>query len=205
MLTARRVRTGTLMIVAALIIAATPANAAADRSTRPVFSLDGFGIVGSSTVVRTDHGVSATLDTTGLASGHVVTLWWIVFNNPSACAHGIPGVSRCGEPDTFNADPAGPQPSVLHAAGRIIDEDGSAGYGAHLAVGDTSDALFGPGLLDPRRAELVLVLRSHGPKIPDLVSEMLRSFGAGCNNAPPGTGTPGPNECSEVQLSVHGT
>jgi hypothetical protein len=27
---------------------------------------------------------------------------------------------------------------------------------------------------------------------------------AGCNDAPPGTGTPGPNECTEVQVSAHG-
>lgn len=204
MLTAHRVRTGTLTILTTLIFVAAPAHATADRSTRPVFSLVDFGVVGASTLVRTDHGVSTTLDTTALRSGDVVTLWWIVFNNPSACTHGIPGVSQCGEQDAFNAHPAGPRSSVLHAAGRIIDEDGTAGYGAHLKVGDTSRALFGPGLLDARGAEIVLVLRSHGPKIPDLVSEMLRTFGAGCNNAPPGTGTPGPNECAEVQFSVHG-
>jgi hypothetical protein len=58
-------------------------------------------------------------------------------------------------------------------------------------------------LLDARRAEVTLVLRSHGPKLPDFLPEMLRTFGAGCKNAPPGTGTPGPNECGEVQVSVH--
>jgi hypothetical protein len=87
----------------------------------------------------------------------------------------IPGVSLCGEPDTRNA---AAQPSMPHAAGRIIDDAGTARYGAHLRVGDTSGALFGPGLLGSRGAEVILVLPSHGPKIAKLVSEMLHTFGA---------------------------
>jgi hypothetical protein len=79
----------------------------------------------------------------------------------------------CGEPDVFNTDPDGPQGSVLHAAGRVIDDDGTSGYGSHLKVGEASDALFGPGLLDARAAEVILVLRSQ---ISELVSEMLRTF-----------------------------
>jgi hypothetical protein len=71
----------------------------------------------------------------------------------------IPGVSLCGEPDTRNA---AAQPSVPHAAGRIIDDAGTARYGAHLRVGDTSGALFGPGLLGSRGAEVILVLPNHG-------------------------------------------
>lgn len=47
------------------------------------------------------------------------------------------------------------------------------GYGSHLKVGEASDALFGPGLLDARAAEVILVLRSQ---ISELVSEMLRTF-----------------------------
>lgn len=38
---------------------------------------------------------------------------------------------------------------------------------------------------------MILVLRSHGLKIPKLVSEMLHTFGAGCSDALPGTGMPG--------------
>ena len=114
----------------------------------------------------------------------------------------------CGPPDVMNADA---QPSALRAAGRIVDEDGTARYGAHLKVGDASKALFGPGLLDARGAEVVLVMKAHGPKIQGLVSEMKRTFAGGCHNqddAPPGTppeliGTPGPNTCAEIQVSAH--
>ena len=54
---------------------AAPAGAAAERSTQPVISLADFSRVGVSTLVRNDSGVSAMLDTTELAPGHVVTLW----------------------------------------------------------------------------------------------------------------------------------
>ena len=193
---------GTLAAVSvtALAFLVTPAGAAADRSTRPVIGLADFGVVGSSTLLRRDRGVSATLQTTALTAGHVVTLWWVVFNNPAACVHGIPGLSLCGPLDEQNAAAL---PSILPAAGRIVGEGGRAHYGAHLEVGDTSGALLGPGLVDAQQAEIILVLRSHGPRIPELLREMLRTFGAGCKDAPPGTGTPGPNECREVQVSVH--
>lgn len=189
-----------VLVAAALAVAAAPAGAAADRSSRPVLSLADFAVRGTSTLVRTERGVSVTLQTTGLMPGNVVTLWWVVFNRPEACVHPLPGLSPCGPLDEQTA---AAQPSILAATGRVVGGDGSAGYGAHLAVGDTSDALLGPGLLDAGRAEIILVLRSHGPKIPELVSEMLHSFGAGCDDAPPGTGTPGPNDCREVQVSVH--
>ncbi|MGH2585712.1 MAG: hypothetical protein ACRDJE_12435 [Dehalococcoidia bacterium] len=202
-----------LMIPTALAVMAAPAWAAAGHSARPVRTIPPPAppsVVGTSTLVRSDQGMSVTLHTTGLTPGDVVTLWWVVFNNPAACEHPFAG-SACGPDDARNAAPDGPRPSLLHAGGRIGEEDGTAAYGAHLGVGDTSWALFGPGLLDARGAHVVLVLKTHGPKIPELVSEMLYTFAGGCQNqddVPPGApqslvGTPGPNSCAEVQVSVH--
>jgi len=201
-----------VMILTALAMPVAPAGAAADRSTSPVRTLPGGSAVGSSTLVRTDNGVSATVETTELVPDNVVTLWWVVFNNPAACEHPIPG-SACGPGDAHNSAPDGPQPSLLHAAGRIVSEEGTAKYGAHLRVGDTSRALFGPGLVDARGAHVVLALKTHGPKIAELVSEQLSTFAGGCNNqddVPPGApqelvGTPGPNDCAEIQFTVHGS
>jgi hypothetical protein len=64
-----------LVIAMALAVGAAPAGAAVERSTQPVISLADFSRVGVSTLVRNDSGVSAMLDTTELAPGHVVTLW----------------------------------------------------------------------------------------------------------------------------------
>lgn len=165
-------------------------------------------VVGSSTLVRTDRGLSATLKTTGLEPGHVTTLWWVVFNDPDGCKAGFPGISRCGPADA-HAGRGGVSP--MRAAGRVVDEDGTAHYGAHARMGDTSRALAGPGVVNPRGAEVILVLKSHGPKIPHLLSDQLRTFAGGCtdqSDVPPGAppeliGESGPNDCAEIQFSVH--
>ena len=204
-----------LLILGLLGSMATPAvGAPAEESARGVFRIsDLFGNepptpVGSSRLVRTDRGLSAKLETSALTPGDVVTLWWVVFNDPSGCEAGIPQVSRCGREDA-HAGRGGVSP--MHAAGGIVDEDGTVEFGAHARVGDTSRALTGPGLVDPRGAEVILVIKSHGPKIPHLVSDQMHTFAGGCadqSDAPPGTppellGEPGPNDCAELQVSVH--
>jgi hypothetical protein len=83
-----------------------------------------------------------------------------------------------------------------------------------LRVGDTSRALFEgePGLLDARRAEVISVLKTHGPATPGLVSEQLHTFAGGCadqatpphlTTRPGMLGTPGDNECAEIQFTAH--
>lgn len=39
---------------------------------------------------------------------------------------------------------------------------------------------FGPGLLRPRRAELHIVLRGHGPAVAGEVAEQISSLNGGC-------------------------
>jgi hypothetical protein len=210
-----RVATCVLVLAGALGVITTPAAATpAEETTRGVFSVpDLFGggkptPVGSSTLVRTDRGLSATLETTGLTPGHVVTLWAVVFNDPAGCESGTP-ISRCGPADA-HAGRGGVSPN--HAAGGIVADDGTVDLGGHLQIGDTSRALAGPGVVKPRAAEVILVVKSHGPKIPRLVSEQLHTFAGGCadqSDAPPGAppelvGASGPNDCAELQVSVHG-
>jgi hypothetical protein len=205
---------GAALLAVATLLPVVSADATAEQTTRPVFRLADVlsgappSPVGTSTLVRTDNGVSATLGTTALNPGDAVTLWWVVFNDPDSCQAGIPGASSCGPADAMHGRGG---VSVLRATGRIVDQAGTADYGAHLRVGDTSRALIGDGLTDVRGAEVILVLKTHGPKLPGLVSEQLHTFAGGCadqSDAPPGTpahlvGTPGPNTCAEVQVSVH--
>lgn len=213
--TRARLATAAVLLLGVLGFAATPASGGpAEQTSAPVFRLaDVLGgapprPVGSSTLVRTDNGISVTLDTTGLPPGHAVTLWAVVFNDPAGCEAGTP-LSSCGHDDAL-AGRGGASPN--HAAGRIVDEDGTAAFGAHLRVGDTSRALAGPGLVNPRGAEVILVVKTHGPTNPHLLSDQLHTFAGGCadqGDAPPGTppellGRPGPNDCAEIQLSAHG-
>jgi hypothetical protein len=192
----------------------SPAGAApARKSEAPVFRvadlLAGTPVpVGDSSLVATGDGLSARLATSSLDAGDAVTMWWVVFNDPAECEAGMGALSQCGPADHLAGRG---EVSVLHAAGRIVDRDGTASYGAHLRVGDTRRALEGDGLTNLAGAEVVLVLRTHGPKIPGQVPEQLRTFAGGCHDqsdVPDGApealvGSPGPNDCGEVQLSVH--
>jgi hypothetical protein len=128
--------------------------------------------VGTSTLVRSDSGIAFSLQTSGLPAGHAVTVWWMVVN---------PGTAA---------------PSVLYAAGHVIDDSGAAGFGGSLQEGDTDgvvelDGLSLAGLLDATAATVVLVVRDHGPARPDIVEQQIHTFDV-CNPT-----------CTDLQMSIH--
>lgn len=189
-----------------LLIATGAFAESAQHSSSGVYTFDdGAPVEGAhATLVTNDSGAAMSLHTSGLTPGHAVTVWWVIFNFPEHCTHGIPGLSHCGEEDLhiFGGDPS-IQTTVAYAAGHVIGGSGRGNYGGSLTVGDTSGVTFGgPGLLAPRDAEIHLVVRTHGPAIPGLVHEQIRTFGAGCIGAPPGTGTPGDYPCEDLQFAV---
>jgi hypothetical protein len=159
---------GLLSVV--LISRAGAASTTKPVSTSPVTS--SAGAVGTSTLVRTDSGIAFSLQTTGLPAGHAVTVWWMVVN-PDAAA-----------------------PSVLYAAGHVIDDSGAAGFGGSLQEGDTDgvvelDGLSLEGLLDATGATVVLVVRDHGPARADIVQQQIHTFNV-CNPT-----------CTDLQMSIH--
>lgn len=182
----------------------------ASASTSDVVALESGGtVVGSSTLLRNDAGVRMTFKTTGIEPGTVATIWWVVFNNPAACDGGISeGLElQCAASDFGNPDV---DASVFYAAGHAIGGSGKAHYGAHLPVGkltvdpdpSANQLIVGDGILkDARRAEVHLVIRTHGPRLPGMVHQQLSTFDAGCTTAPPGL--QGPNTCMNLQFSVH--
>lgn len=154
-------------------------------TTADVVVIETGDTVGSSTLVRSDNGASMTFQTSGLEPRTVATIWWVVFNNPDACAE------RCSSSDFENPDV---DASVFFAAGNVIAESGEAEYWANLPVDlltvepDESEnqLIVGDGILkDPRNAEIHLVLRTHGYMIPELVHRQTTTFDAGCTTAPP--------------------
>ena len=171
----------------------------------PTTTWGGQPIAGSSSSnIAYEEGVSATFATTGLEPGHVVTMWWVVFNHPELCTNGEGGL-RCGEPDLliFGGDEA-IEGTVLTAAAHIVGPDGSGHFGSYLATGDTSRVLLaGPGLTDPLGADVHLVLRDHGPVQDGLFEAALGSYGGGCIEAPEGSGTLGDFACVDVQFTAH--
>lgn len=147
----------------------------------------------TSTLVRNSSGVSATIHTVGLPGNTADTVWWVVFNHPTACSHPMGG-ARCGLKDLFVPAVAA---SVQFAAGHVVDADGTADYGAHLSVGDTSGcasaALPCNGLFDPRTADVHVVVRTHGAPLPGLIDEQISTFNGGCP----------PNNCKNLQAAAH--
>jgi len=149
---------------------------------------DGSVVRGGTILARNRDSVFATVHTSGLTPGEAVTSWFGIFNNPRNCA-----TRPCTMADFSN--PA-VEVSIVNFGGQIIGLDGSATYGAFLKVGDTSGAFIGPGLLNPMKAEIHIVTRSHGPAIlnnPEVLKQQLSMLNGGCP----------PNACANVQESIH--
>jgi hypothetical protein len=133
---------------------------AATQTTSPVTTISTATVVGSSTLTRTASRVSFSLETTGLPTGHAVTVWWMVANPDESV-------------------------SVLYAAGHVIDSSGGAELGGALKVGDTKGVVSLPGLstaglLDAAAADVYLVVRDHGAAKRGIVHEQIHTFDV-CN------------------------
>jgi len=155
-----------LVLVGLLSVVVVSRAGAATKTTSPVTTFAG-AVVGTSTLTRTSSGISFSLSTTGLEAGHAVTIWWMVFNPDGSV-------------------------SVQYAAGHVIDQGGAAQFGGYLQVGDPDGVINGgPGLLDALAANVVLVVRDHGPADPPRVDEQIQTFDV-CNPT-----------CTDLQISMH--
>lgn len=201
-------------LVGLTIGGATAIAAPAEHSTSAVYrTWDPATGVGASSITRTASGITATLKSTGLTPGDAVTMWFVVVNNPAACAS-----HPCTAEDVlFNPAAEG---DFLLAAGNVIGGSGRGEFGGHLKVGDTAGSGFPEiglperaiGLTDPWNAEVHLILHSHGPAVPgQVLKSQLSSFTGGCAvfNGPlgfaagPGDLPDAVGECSSFQFSVH--
>ena len=163
----------TLAIVGLLAAIPLSRAGAATQTTSDVTlladpSVDPPVVVGTSTLTRTDSGISFSLETSGLEPGHAVTVWWMVVNPDGGMA-------------------------VLYAAGHVIDDSGTAEFGGHLQVGDSTGYVMGDDttLEDALQATVYLVVRDHGPANPRTVTAQIHTFKA-CNTS-----------CTDLQISEH--
>jgi hypothetical protein len=158
-------------------------------------SMTGTIIYRSATMlVRTRDDVFATIHTSGLIPGNVYTGWFVIFNKPQACA-----TSPCTPADLSNPAVQG---ALINFGGRIVGLDGVASFAEIRGVGDLTNAHLSapalassPGLVDPRRAEIHLAVRNHGPASgdPATLALQLTTFNGGCP----------PNSCATVQAAPH--
>jgi len=167
-----------------------------------IFSLDDSReqIDGWSTVTQTATGSLIVVYTTDLVPGNVYTVWAVVFNTPAACS------DSCGQDDVRNPETGA---DVLYVTGGIASREGQSMFMGSRAVSDNRGSLLelldapAPGLIDQSTAELHLIVRNQGAAMSGQVPEQLLTYHGGCTAASSlGLGT-GPNECADVQISVH--
>ena len=174
-----------------IVQGARPAQAGSAKTSIEPLRVVGVGSVipgTGSILVRTKEGVGATVHTFGLVPGNAYTLWLGIFNNPKKCA-----TDPCTPADFPNPDVQG---VVLWGSGQVAGDDGTADFGTFRAVGDTSGSAglgTATALEKPFKAEIHLVVRSHGPVIPAMLSAQLSTFNGGCP----------PNTCVNVQAAPH--
>jgi hypothetical protein len=180
-------------ILAALLLAlavAAPAYAAV-RDTTPVRLFTDTSVVGASTLIRHSDSVDMTLAMSGVPAGHVVTVWWVIFNNPEFCQFGEPAYAatgfagtRCGAGDLgivpgLTPDPR-VDPLVTYAAGHVTGSSGSAAWASYLSVGEPrGQVLIGSAFTNPLGADVHLVVHDHDA-LANLgnIGEEIHSFGS---------------------------
>ena len=169
----------------------------------------GSGVEGSSGTAKVGkNGTTFTLNATGLVPGQVVTVWIAYYNDGTLCEYPQAGISRCG---VFDLIAKG---GIANGAGHVIGSSGTATFSVRLNVGDGPDIPI-PGTVayEPSDSpDYVVIVRSHGPKIPGQVSDQIHTTSGGCLTevGPPPGGTGGEipdaeGECGDLQLYVFET
>lgn len=200
-----------IIAIVGLGTAGTALAAGSVHQTTDVFRFDNGADVGDAKLVRTNSGLSMTIkssiegdlfvfpnfvDPVGeFMSGDATTNWFVVFNNPGNCSDG-----ECGEDDiiasAFFGDPNDVKVDVIFATGHVAGSQWTAG--AHLNEGDVSGSIFPQpswGLIDAMKAEIHIIVRSHGAAanlLPGEVAEAISSVAGGCAT----------NACGDAQFAV---
>lgn len=198
-------RAGAILALAMGTVAMMANSATAEpasHSTVGVVNLEGpipAPVAGAfSTITRTDNGIHATITTNDLPAG-AYTVWILVFNNPGDCvAPGPICLPSAGDIPNSNG-------GVHFGAGQVVNGGHPTTFSVNLAVGDDSDQIGGPSpLLNPRGAEIHVAIRWHGPAVPGLIREQIRTVGGGCSSdALPGMSDEIGFGCFEIQAAPH--
>lgn len=162
-----------------------------DSDGSDVIRFSDGNVLGSSKIDRDEDEVEVTFKVKEISAQEAMTLWWIIFNNPGACATAPCGPDDLSDP-TVNA-------SVGFAAGQVVGSNGKLRLEASLEVGDTEGFLFGPGLVDGELAELHMVGRSHGEEIAACMPAQISSLNGGCDGMPGDCN----NVCEDTHFAIH--
>lgn len=122
------------------------------------------------------------------SDGGAFTMWAVIFNAPENCSDGI-----C-DGDDVEVNPGPPRTAVVYLAGMRVPASGATVVGGDFAEGQTYGALPFPSttLEDVDRAEIHLILRSHGRYMPVAADAQITTFDGGCAM----------QDCTDLQFAV---
>ncbi len=179
-----RTKTGFTGLAATILVVTlgVPLTANADpRSTYQTADFhtfpDGVGITSSAgTMIRSKKAVDVRMAMSGLDANSSYTTWWVVWNDPSACATNPCSVGDLGAPGN----------SIFYAAGFVTDGGGTANLSVHMKSGKLPNGLtvLIPGGLHKGNgfgAEIHMIVQWHGSILPGSVSEQIGMFEGACN------------------------
>lgn len=176
-----------IRIVAAAVVALAtgpiaPSKVQAEAITKPMNWAPGSGMTpgpldGTTAVLeKGPFGAAMAIKSSGLTPGDVVTVWWVVIQNPAVC-EAIP----CTPAETMSDNSKSDSVVALAASG-VVSEDGTISLAGFLPVGEVEGNFFGTVFHSPETAEYHLPIHNHGPLDPSIAEEMLTSFRAGCTD-----------------------
>ena len=143
------------------------------------------------TLSRNNDGLFGHISTSGLAPGHVATMWWVIFNHAEFCATTV-----CTPPDLNNPLVNG---ALQFGGGIVVGAGGRADFSSYLAEGDNSGFYLNPafpnmpnpspGVVDAKTVQIHMAVRDHGPASADpaVLALQLTTFPGGCSMANPCT------------------
>jgi hypothetical protein len=135
-------------------------------------------VAGAGTLLRSKKAVELRFEMAGLDMNAAYTLWWIIFNKPEKCKYGtFPAL--CGEDDIGGPADTG----VRNAAAFITGYDGTANIVGKLNKGKFPAGGAGFGQLNhAQRAEIHIVVQTHGTPLIGYVADQMTIPGAACND-----------------------
>ena len=142
--------------------------------------------IGEARLTRNSGNVELALENLMLDTG-TYTIWWLIFNDPSSCD------GSCGLVD-FEADVNGS--GAFYAAGGFVD--GIGNFPSIILAENTlptgMDQVLrdNGGLLNSFTADIVPIVRFHGPIIPGLFTAQITQFNGGCDI----------NDCFDVGIAT---
>ena len=169
--------------MALVVLSSQPPAWAHDNAPKATMQAANFQVFGNGEVKlpgaailrRTKRTIDIDIRASDLEPNAAYTAWWVVFNHPKKCA-----TEPCTGADLRNPDVKG---ANFYATGFITGSDGVANVSAHLKTGPLPDGVeaidydtgFTPRLRGGRgmKAEIHLVLRTHGPIDTGRVAEQI--------------------------------